>query len=833
MRNRSRGRSLTSGGKQSVDREQRRFHRGALLALGALLVGASASALGDRTWQSYVRTQQAQASGTTAAGASATLTSALQRDGDFTGTASTLFATTPGLTNRQLARWFSILDARVPYPGALGLTYIEVVPPTRLHHFAAITESDPPFGLPLHGRFSVTPTGSPGPYCLTRFGVVAVGNLPAKLSTSLLVRFASYVNPDFDYCAQQVKSLLTAAASTGRATVSTIASLFSEPIVGAPRVAPTSFLSQSGLMAVFSPVYAGGLVPKTAPARQQALQGWVLTLFDAAQILAPVFQGEHAAGLALEYRNPGGTIVPIQQLGTRPAGAVSDTLRLGDNGWEAAFTPSAVGAAGVPASEQGLAVLAVGLLVSMLLFLLIQLLSRSRSRALDLVDERTRELEHQAFHDGLTGLPNRTLIFDRAKQMLARAERDHLPVAVLVIDLDGFKLINDSYGHDAGDELLRAVAARFVVTTRASDSIGRFGGDEFVVLAEGSSVAVGAELIAERLLAVLNEPYELSGGLRISMGASIGVATGLRPSAEQLMRDADVALYEAKSRGPNQYVIFDPDVHTALSDRIELETELRTALTLGQFRVLYQPILNLDDGSVVKVEALVRWHHPTRGVISPAAFVPALEESGLIAAVGRIVLEESCRQVSAWHDAGYGGIGVSVNVSARQLESDALVVCVQEALERSRLEPGLLTLEITESTIMRDTDVTVRRLDQLKELGVTLSIDDFGTGYSSLAYLQRFPVDELKIDRSFVSGGTASADQGVLIRALVQLGGVLGLKTVAEGIETRDQLGRLREAGCACGQGYLFARPLEASAVEGFFAQHGVSSDRTVGFSLT
>jgi len=780
-----------------------------------------------------VRTQQAETSRTLASGASATLASALQRDGDFTGTAATLFATTPGLTNQELARWFSILDARVPYPGALGLTYIELVPSKRLGRFASLAKADPPFGIPLAGNFAVTPAGSHGPYCLTRFGVVAASNLPAKLSTSLLIRFASYVNPDFDYCAQQVDSLLASAASTGQPTVSTLVSLFAERVLGAARVAPTSFLSQTGLMAVFSPVYRGGVVPQRAAARDSALQGWVLTLFDAGQILTPVLQREHAEALALQYDNPNGTTVLIQQLGSVPAGAAAVKLRLG-NGWVAEFTTPPAGNTGVPAGAQGMAVLAVGLVISLLLFLLIQLLSRSRARALELVDERTRELEHQALHDALTGLPNRTLIFDRAKQMLARAERDrHLRVAVLVVDLDGFKLINDSYGHDIGDELLGAVASRMAVTTRASDSVGRLGGDEFVVLAEGSSVAAGAELIAERLLAVLAEPYELSGGLEISMGVSIGVATGMRTSAEQLLKDADVALYEAKTRGPNQYVIFDPDVHTTLSDRIELETELQTALNLDQFRVLYQPILNLDDGSVVKVEALVRWHHPSRGVVAPAAFVPALEESGLISAVGRIVLEESCRQVSAWHEAGYGGIGVSVNVSARQLESDALVAFVQEALERSNLDPSLLTLEITESTIMRDTDVTVRRLAQLKQLGVRLSIDDFGTGYSSLAYLQRFPVDELKIDRSFVSGAPESADQGALIRALVQLGGVLGLKTVAEGIETRDQLGRLRDAGCSCGQGYLFARPLDPPALESFFVEHGVASGQTIGSALS
>jgi len=815
MRNWLRTSPPSSHGQRSVEGEQRRRHRWTLFGLSVLFLGASASALGDWTWQSYERTQQAQTSKTTVAGASATLTSALQRDNDFTGTATTLFATTPGLTNRLLARWFGVLDARVGYPGAFGLTYIEMVPRGRLGQFAALAEADPPFGLPLHGPFSVTPSGTRGPYCLTRFGVA---ELPTHLTASLLARFSQYVNPGFDYCAQRVNSLLGDAASTGQPTVSSLANLFSQPSVGAHRPEPPPFLSRSGLMAVFSPVYVGGLVPTTASGRQKALQGWVLTLFDAGEILTPVFQSEHATTLSLQYRNPNGQVALILPSGPVRAGSVAHTVRLDGTGWIAVLTMSSA-AGGLPASAQGFIVLAVGLVISTLLFLLIQVLSRSRSRALDLVEERTRELEHQAPHDGLTGLPNRTLIFDRAKQMVVRAERSHVPVAVLIVDIDGFKLINDSLGHAVGDELLRAIAGRFVVAMRASDSVGRLGGDEFVVLAEGVSVTAGAQLIAERLLGVLNEPYQLAGDLKVGIGASIGVATGLR-SAEQLMTDAGAALSEAKSRGRNQYVIFDPDLHTARSDRAELESELRTAVNLGQFLVMYQPILNLDNGSVAKVEALVRWHHPSRGLISPAVFVPALEEFGLIGAVGRMVLEESCRQATAWHAAGYFDIGVSVNVSARQLESDTLVFFVQSALERSRLKPGLLTLEITESTIMRDTDATIRRLSQLKQLGVNLSIDDFGTGYSSLAYLQRFPVDELKIDRSFVSGAPASPDQAALIRTLVQLGAVLGLKTVAEGIETRAQLGQLQEAGCTCGQGYLFARPLSALTMELFFRDH-------------
>ncbi len=791
-----------------------------LLAFATLLIGVVASLLGGGTWRSYVETQQDQATKRTAADASATLTSSLERDGDFTSMASTLLSTMPQITNGQLARWFGTLDTRVGYPGVFGLVYLQVVPRDRLHQFAEETRADPPFGLPITGSFSVTPPGNRPQYCLTRYGYA---ELPPHITASLLVRFAEFVNPDFDYCAQHTRKPLKLAASTGRATVVSLATLFDEPVVGAPHISPTPLLDKSGLMAVFSPVYRGGVVPATTASRLRQLRGWVLSLFDSSEIVEPILRDDPHATVTLEYRNPNGTTSVVYPGGRVPAGSTSERLDLG-KGWMAILTTPATDA-GFSASDQGLAVLAGGILVSVLLFLLIRMLSRSRSRALDLVDKRTTELEHQALHDGLTGLPNRTLIFDRARQMLARAERDRLPIAVLIVDLDGFKYINDSFGHDVGDELLQAVARRFEVTTRASDSVGRLGGDEFVILAEGTSVAAGADLIAERLLGVLNEPYHLAGTHNISVGASIGVATGLRANAEQLLRDADVALYEAKSRGQNQYVIFDPALHSTLSDRVELENELRAAVALSQFRVVYQPILKLDDGTVVKAEALVRWNHPSRGEILPAAFVPTLEESGLIAAVGSIVLEESCRQASAWQERGFRTVGVSVNVSARQLESDSLVSTVQRSLERSGLEPGMLTLEITESTIMRDTHVTVRRLAQLKELGVKLAVDDFGTGYSSLAYLQQFPVDELKIDRSFISGAVAPTDGGALIRTLVQLGRVLGLKTTAEGIETDGQLARLVEAGCDCGQGYLFARPLEPDALEEFLLSHFVTSD--------
>jgi diguanylate cyclase (GGDEF)-like protein/PAS domain S-box-containing protein len=424
-------------------------------------------------------------------------------------------------------------------------------------------------------------------------------------------------------------------------------------------------------------------------------------------------------------------------------------------------------------------------------------------------------LAHRALHDPLTGLANRQLILDRAEQMLSRVQRTFEPVAAYFIDLDNFKDANDSLGHDAGDKLLQAVAARLTAMLRSSDTVGRLGGDEFVVLVDGVSSDSGPEMMAERIREALREPFRVEGydSLPISVTASIGIATGHRDSAQELLRDADIALYRAKAAGRNGFAVFEPAMQSAVIDRLELRTDLDSALARGQFFLLYQPIVDLDGLRIRGVEALIRWRHPQRGVIPPDDFIPLLEESGQIIEVGRWVLDQACAQATGWHRRGHP-ITVSANVSMRQLESDRLVGDVEEALVRSQLEASWLTLEITESTLMRDARVTVSRLRQLKEVGVNIAIDDFGTGYSSLAYLRQFPVDVLKIDRSFVSDMTESSDANALIHTLVELGRTLGLVTLAEGIELGSQLDGLRRERCDTGQGYLFSRPVPAEAID-------------------
>ncbi len=429
------------------------------------------------------------------------------------------------------------------------------------------------------------------------------------------------------------------------------------------------------------------------------------------------------------------------------------------------------------------------------------------------------QIRFQAVHDTLTGLPNRALILDRTEQMLARARRSEIQVAALFIDLDGFKEVNDSLGHAVGDQLLKAVTERLSVTMRESDSVGRLGGDEFVVLVDGATMDAGPELVAERLLDVLRTPFLLPGlpGGPLTLTASIGIALGLRDSAAELLRDADIALYEAKASGKNCFVAFQPEMHTAVQDHLLLEMDLREALEQDQFRLVYQPIFNLAGGQTTGVEALLRWDHPERGLVQPDNFIPILETSGMINEVGRWVLREACLQGAIWHARGYP-LDVSVNVSARQLDADRLVEDVRLALQSSGFPALSLTLEITETAIMKDVAAVVPRLEALKATGVRIAIDDFGTGYSSLAYLQQFPVDTLKIDRSFISAMAGSLESGALVRTLVQLGKTLGLETLAEGIEECEQYSQLERDHCDSGQGYLYARPLDVDAVETFVA---------------
>lgn len=425
------------------------------------------------------------------------------------------------------------------------------------------------------------------------------------------------------------------------------------------------------------------------------------------------------------------------------------------------------------------------------------------------------QLRHQALHDALTNLPNRWLFMDRVQVSLTRRNRQANSVAVLFIDLDDFKTYNDSLGHAAGDQLLKGVSDRLQQSLRPEDSAARLGGDEFAILIDDLSGREGATQVAQRIIEHLRQPLQLAGR-EVLINASVGIAINTGgEDADELLRNADVAMYIAKSEGKSRWSLFEPQMHTAVLQRMELKDHLQRAIERDQFEVFYQPIVDLRDGGLSGVEALVRWVHPERGFVEPVDFIPLAEETGLISGIDRWVLQEACRQAVVWQheDPFLRGLGISVNLSTHQLHQKDIVDVVARSLRETGLDPSKLTLEITEGALMADTASTAEKLRALKDLGVRLAIDDFGTGHSSLAYLQHFPVDVLKIDKAFIDGIANGIEESALARAIIKIGDSLKLKTVAEGIELNEQCQELEDLGCDFGQGFLFAKPLRKAEI--------------------
>ncbi|BCM93593.1 putative signaling protein [Abditibacteriota bacterium] len=443
----------------------------------------------------------------------------------------------------------------------------------------------------------------------------------------------------------------------------------------------------------------------------------------------------------------------------------------------------------------------------------------------DITDRKRYEaqLAHRAFHDPLTDLPNRTLFLNRVEHALSRLDRRGKAIAVLFFDLDRFKTINDTMGHERGDWLLQEIASRLRDSLRPGDTAARFGGDEFTLLLEDLNGLDDAKAVTERLIESITAPMHFEGR-EMDVTASIGMAISYskHDRASDLLRNADIAMYRAKNKGKARYEVFDTQMSAQALERLQLEIELRQAVKWNQLRLAFQPLVDLAHDKVIGVEALVRWQHPERGLIAPSDFIPIAEESGMILPIGAWVLREACRQAKKWEiQFPDTPLKMSVNLSARQFQGGDIVREVRQVLEETELDAGNLELEITETAVMEDADETIKTLEELKKLGVRLAIDDFGTGYSSLAYLERFPLDALKIDRSFVAqigkptpkGVTRIGERSVIMQAVQTLGQGLNIPITAEGIETAEQLNQLREMGCAVGQGFLFARPLDATAL--------------------
>jgi len=748
------------------------------IAVGVVAIGFLGSYLGAKSLSQSDVQQAHQNLRTSSVEIASALNLAIEHEQDLAISAGAFIIENPNASETDFIRWVRNVDAFQRYPEILSIAEVDVVRPSQLKAFAARATLNAKESNAPEQTFTLTPAGRRPFYCLVGVDYARRGlpQIPIGL----------------DLCDSSLGPQLLRAAHSGQAT-------YAPDNLGGPAA-----------LALGTPLYRNGSHPSTAAGRRANLIGFTGTEILPNTILTTALLGH--PGIAVAFRYEGSGTDETFVAGRRAKETFSASVNL-HNGWHVNVFRAAVNG-GVFGQGDSTLVFLGGVLLSLLLALLIYVLGTSRSSAVQLVKERTDQLQHQALHDSLTGLPNRALILDRIDQMLARSRREHSEVAALFLDIDNFKDINDTLGHRAGDELLVSVGVRLKSAVRENDTVGRLGGDEFVVLADGVSLEAGVDVVAARLLDVMATPFIISASkLPLNVSASIGIAEGDRAAPEALLQDADIALYQAKAAGKQRDVTFIQSMQDSVDHHRRLEVDLHGALQGDQFFLMYQPTVDLSTGAFTGVEALIRWNHPDRGVVLPDDFIPALESSGLIIPVGAWVLHEACRQGALWQGRGHR-FTVSVNISAKQLERDQIVTDVREAITMSGFDANELILELTETALMHDSGSTLSRLMLLKALGVRVAIDDFGTGYSSLAYLRQFPIDVLKIDRSFVSGIADSRESAALVHTLVQLGKVLGIETIAEGVETNDQRSRLETEHVDTGQGFLFARPLAVADLD-------------------
>jgi diguanylate cyclase (GGDEF)-like protein len=750
--------------------------------------------------------------------------------------ASTFFADHPHATPAEFAAWTRWARTTRRYPELQQLALITLVRAPELAAFQAqLAGHAPPSGSssssgsssaliagqaakpsgPSTSVSATQTTGATGQTRSSRSSSASSSTTPAGESLRIVppsdhsyycltvasLRSAGAVTPPrgFDYCAHS--STLLRSRDVGRDVYTTISR------------------GQAKALAVVTPVYRGEETPRTLAGRQAASVGWLREVLAPEVVMQQVLTGQ--PGYVLRLRRGTGSTSVAYTSGTPQSGDQAALIRL-RGGWTVKIFGPPV-PTGVFADGNARALLIGGSLLSVLLgvlvFMLGSRLPRTRVPRAAAPAPKAPELPDADLYDALTGLPNRSLTLDRAERMVARAGRDSGMLAgALFVDIDRLKDVNEKLGPAAGDQLLRIVGERLNDVVRTHDTVGRLGGDEFVVLVESAARGIRLDSLAQRMIAALHQPVELDNfGPSFVLTASIGVAFGRYETHEDMLRDARLALASAKAAGKDRYTLFNANMRTVIEGRAVLEAELNTALSEQQFFLLYQPIYDLSTQRVAGVEALIRWQHPTQGVLPPDDFIPLAEETGLIVPIGRWALEEACNRAAAWNVAGHR-VGVAVKVSAIQLGREGFVTDVRRALQQSGVEPALLTLEIAETAVMRDVETSARRLRELKSLGVSIAIDDFGgSGYAYHSDLRQLPLDCLRVDRSSLAASDDEDYRSWLLEAILVVGRDLSLTVIATGIETAEQMASLQAMGCTMAQGFLLGKPTPMDSVEGLF----------------
>jgi diguanylate cyclase (GGDEF)-like protein len=810
------GQAAIAGG--AADRGHRGRGAWTAVAVFCVLAGSVASVLGARAvaHNDSAKTETSFHQGSAAI--ASTLKLAIQRQEELTVAASTYFAANPKATSTEFARWVTWARTRRRYPelDALGLLPAPPKPapvrkPTTVNTSSTDTSSSTSTEAP-----STSVDGSP----------TSVNASPTPVDASpTSIETASDVSP----------------------TPIDVSSPPAHPSPPPVHVSPELLLSRNtGLsiyhpisaghrqaLAVITPVYRGNVTPHSVFGRTAASVGWLREVLVPAAVLGQVLVGHPGYALQLSYHDGASNL--LFSRGAPRSRAQNTTLDLHDGWTVTSFGPAP--AASVLADGNALAVLIGGILVSVLLGLVVDILGAAARPSGPAVAEaeaeaeaetptQTGELPGRYLYEPVTGLPNRELTLDRAERMVARAGRDSGMLAgALFVDIDQLGEVNEMLGLTAGNQLLKIVGERLEEVVRTGDTVGRLDGDEFVVLVESAARGVRLDSLAQRMIEALHKPVELDAfGPSFVLTASIGVAFGRYATPDDLLRDAHVALVSAKTAGKDRYTLFNANMRTVIEGRAVLEAELSTALAENQFFLLYQPIYDLRTRKVAGLEALIRWQHPTQGVLAPDAFIPLAEETGLIVPIGRFMLEEACARAAAWEVAGGAAagrsrVGVSVKVSPHQLDRDGFATDVQRALQQSGIEPSLLTLEIPETAIMSDLTAAAERLRLVKRLGVSIAIDDFGgSGYAHQADLRQLPLDSMRVDRSSLASSEDEDYRSWLLEAILLVGRELSLTVVATGIETHEQMATLQAIGCTMAQGALIGSPAPADAVASLLA---------------